>query len=46
MKKAIYKLDNNEALDFFLQHENYCTLELPEYFDFKKNIRRNKQIYR
>lgn len=45
MKKAIYKLDNNEALDFFLQHENYCTLELPEYFDFKKILEEiNKSI--
>ena len=30
----VTSLDGKAALDFFLGHDQYCTTELPEYFDF------------
>lgn len=34
--KAVHvtSLGGKDALDFFLAHDQYCTTELPEYFDF------------
>lgn len=33
-KKFVIKMKNNEAEKFFLKGENYCNLDLPEYFNF------------
>lgn len=34
MAKRITELNHNEAFDFLMKPEQYCTTELPEYFDF------------
>lgn len=34
VNKSVIKMKYSEAEDFFLKAENYCNLELPEYFDF------------
>ena len=35
-RRCITKLSNEEARDFFLKHESYCSIELPSYFDFNE----------
>jgi len=34
--ETIIELNNIEAKDFFLKSKNYCTIDLPPYFDFTK----------
>ena len=34
--KKIIELNKKEAKDFFLESESYCSIDLPEYFNFKK----------
>lgn len=34
MTRTITDLDHKEAFDFLMAPEQYCTTELPEYFDF------------
>lgn len=34
MKKSLLEMNNIEAKEFFMKTENYCTIELPEYFNF------------
>ena len=34
MSKRITELNHNEAFEFLMKPEEYCTTELPEYFDF------------
>jgi hypothetical protein len=36
MAKTILQLNNREASDYLMKSEQYCTSELPEYFDFSK----------
>lgn len=36
MKKAVIDLTAKEAQDFFLEGESYCSIDLPEYFNFNK----------
>jgi hypothetical protein len=36
MAKTILQLNNREASSFLMKPEQYCTSELPEYFDFSK----------
>ena len=33
--KTVLELTNLEARDYFMEPKNYCTLDLPEYIDFK-----------
>lgn len=49
MAKRITELNHSEAFDFLMKPEQYCTTELPEYFDFapvldycKKELRSKK----
>ena len=34
--KSVLDLSNEDALEYFLQTENYCNIPLPKYFDFSK----------
>jgi len=36
--EPIFKKKNDEARDFFLKEDNYCTVQLPLYFSFKQII--------
>lgn len=36
MSKRITELNHKVAFDFLMQPDQYCTTELPEYFDFKQ----------
>lgn len=36
MSKRITELNHKAAFDFLMQPDQYCTTELPEYFDFKQ----------
>ncbi len=38
-KKTILDLNHEEAKEFFLRGENYCTLELPSYFVFDELLK-------
>ena len=38
----VTSLESKAALDFFLGHDQYCTTELPEYFDFSGVIEYTK----
>lgn len=32
--KSVLEMDSKEAKEFFLTHDSYCNLDLPQYFDF------------
>jgi RNA-directed DNA polymerase len=32
--KSVLEMDSKEAKEFFLAHDSYCNLDLPQYFDF------------
>jgi hypothetical protein len=44
MEQTVLELECKEALEYFMEAENYCTLPLPSYFDFQKmlNFVKNK----
>lgn len=33
MEQTVLELDCKKALEYFMEVENYCTLQLPSYFD-------------
>ena len=35
MMRSVLELSSPEARKYFMDPENYCTLDLPEYIDFK-----------
>lgn len=43
---SIKDMTCNEARDYLLKKENYCTISLPEYIDFEKVIENVKRGYR
>lgn len=42
--KTILDLSHNEARKYFMEIKNYCTLNLPEYFDFEPILEYVKKI--
>ena len=42
----VLSLSHNEARDFFLQHDNFCNIDLPKYFSFTSILTflRNRNI--
>lgn len=38
MRKTVLELSGKEALKYFMEAENYCTLPLPSYFQFQKML--------
>jgi len=38
MEQTVVELERKEALKYFMEAENYCTLPLPSYFDFQKML--------
>ena len=42
--KKITQLNNKEAKEYFLENENYCTFDIPDYFDFTGILERSDEI--
>lgn len=42
--KSILDLTASEAREFFMEAENYCDLELPNYFDFSSVLKKSRSI--
>ena len=38
MRKTVLELSSKEAMKYFMEAENYCTLQLPPYFQFQKML--------
>lgn len=44
MKKTILELSYAEARQYLLQSESYCTIPLPQYFDFSKILQKVESV--
>lgn len=38
MEQTVVELECKEALKYFMEAENYCTLQLPSYFDLREML--------
>lgn len=46
MRKTVLELSSKEAMKYFMEAENYCTLPLPSYFQFQKMLNYVKNAIR